>query len=121
MKNLYLFLLIAILSNACAMDIMKPQQLNISVSYMQTADAISDAKKAIQLKNNTLIGFDQRGLKVPGVKADELDKILTHCPVQRVSNMGDIVKSKEHLTQMQKVHEYSLKYNQAILAASSCQ
>ena len=117
---LTLSLLSPLLLSACVMA-MNPQKLNISVASIQTADPIKDANAALKAKNNTLIGYDQRGLKVPGVKAEDLERILQHCPVQRLGGMGDVVRSETHLKQMQTVYQYSLQYNQIILNASACE
>ncbi len=84
---------------------------------MQTADPIADAKGAIYNKNFTLIGFDQRGLIVPGLN----NHAIGTCQVKRIAGMGDVVRSAEQLTQRKRVQAYSKAYNLEILKASSCQ
>lgn len=88
---------------------------------MQSANAMSDAQIAITHNNFTLIGFNQRGLVVPGIKNDKIESVLQHCLVQRIDGMGDVVRSPEHLKQMKKVHAYSKMYNLEILKATPCQ
>lgn len=121
MKSIYTLILSSFLLNACAMNNMNPQRLDISVTSIENLDPVTEAHAALAQKNNTLIGFDQRGLKVPGVKQEDLAAIQKLCPVQRLDGMGDVVKSAKHLKQMQKVYQYSLKYNQVILNSAACE
>ncbi len=96
-------------------------QHSLTVEYIQTADAHADANAAIYKNDFTLIGFDQRGLKVPGVKHGDLNQIQKNCTILRLDDISDVVRSQEHLKQLQIVHNYSLTYNRKILSASSCQ
>lgn len=112
----------SIFLTACVADSTQSAlQPSHSVEYMLTADAKADAKKAIENANYTLLGFDQRGLTVPGVKASELKQVQTNCAIKQVGGMGDMVRSEEHLKQMKKIHAYSLQYNLTILQTTSCQ
>lgn len=88
---------------------------------MQTANAVDDANIAIRNNNFTLIGFDQRGLVVPGIKQQQIKQLKPPCSVTRIDGMGDVVRSPKHLEKMQKVRRYSTLYNQEILKTSSCQ
>ncbi len=119
MKNMLTLLTCSFILNACVMTPPFLPRETLNVSYMQTGDAIKDAQSAIANNDFTLIGFDQRGLKVPGIK--NVGSLSKNCPVLRLNGMGDVVKDKQHLQQMQSVHTYSLKYNQQILNVTTCQ
>jgi len=83
---------------------------------MQTANAISDAQVAIKHNNFTFIGYDQRGLMVPGIDI----KKIADCQIKRIDGMGDVVRSPEHLKQRQKVHQYSKAYNLEVIKSAPC-
>ena len=106
--------------NACAMNSSFTPEHSLNVEYMQSANAINDAQTAISNNNFTLIGFDQRGLVIPGVKGDQVKSVQKNCLVQGINGMGDVVKSDQHLKQMKKVSAYSKTYNLEILKATSC-
>jgi len=97
-----------------------PEQ-SLSIEYMQTANALNDAKVAISHNNFTLIGFDQRGLIIPGIKQQQIKQVQQRCKVARIDGMGDVVRSPEHLEHMKNVRRYSKTYNLEILKSSSCQ
>lgn len=121
MNNTFLLLLGVFFLNACVMNNNFTPEQSLSIEYMQTAHAISDAQTAIASKNFTLIGFDQRGLIVPGIKNAKLKSIQQHCSILSIKGMGDVVRSPAHHKQMKKVRAYSKAYNLEILNATSCQ
>lgn len=120
MKRKFLLIPLIFLANACAMNNNFSPEQSLNIDYMQTADAVFDAKQSIANNNFSLIGFDQRGLIIPGVKNTFIKSIQNNCPVIRINGIGDVVKSSEHLIQMKKVRAYSKAYNMEILNAASC-
>jgi len=112
------FILFSIFSlNACAVNQNFTPELSLTLDYIQTGQAISDAHIAINNGNFTLIGYDQRGLIVPGTQITKIGD----CKIKRIDGMGDVVRSPKHLKQRQKVHQYSKAYNLEILKSASCQ
>ena len=117
MHSKFLILFATFSINACAVNLSFTPEQSLTLDYMQTGHAVSDAHIAINNNNFTLIGYDQRGLIVPGTHITKIGD----CKIKRIDGMGDVVRSPKHLKQRQKVHQYSKAYNLEILKSASCQ
>lgn len=119
-NNTLKLLSLAFIMNACATNANFSPEHSLTLEYMQTGNAVSDAKVAIQNKDFTLIGFDQRGLVIPGVRSNQLQGVINTCNIKHFEGMGDVIRNKQHQQKMKTARQYINSYNLEILKVSPC-
>lgn len=83
--------------------------------WRHSASAEDDARAALAHGDHRLLGFARRGYNIPGIEAGEQAALIERCGIRTFANMGDVVRSAEHLQAMQKASAYARRYNAIIL------
>lgn len=100
-----------------AMPVYNPTERFAALRWVETANAVNDAKKALAAGDTGLWGYSSRiGPKLPGVEASEIEKTLKTHSMKKGQAMGDIVHGDEHLQLRLKFIEYAKQYNTIVLA-----
>ena len=85
-----------------------------ALSWVEDADPVADAKKAIARKDLKFLNTGTRGLSVPGVDEDKVKSLVDACGVVLLKGNGDVVFGDTHLEYLNKAMAYAEKYNQVI-------
>ena len=92
------------------------------LQWLNGADAARDAANEIaqakaQNRKPMVMAFVQRGLSYPGINRVQMSKIRRKVHDKIVEGSGDMIFGPSHRQMRQKLRDYAITYNQAILAA----
>lgn len=86
-----------------------------ALNWLQQADSSQDAQAAIANKDYRLLAINLRGLVLPGVAKDMLEKVKQRCHHRFLDGMGDVIRSKAHRQWWQKGRAYAQAYNEIMV------
>lgn len=116
MKLLIIFITFLGLT-ACKLN---PSQIPPNKDLIKQANPTVDARAMITQNKIFLLGFDRRGLVVPGLSQLQINSSHFKCEIKRIQNMGDTIHNQTEKTLMKAYREYSLKFNLKMIEATSC-
>lgn len=86
------------------------------LAWLEKADPVADARRAIAANNRTLLLAGSRGAAPPGIPPEQRALALRHCPARMLPGVTDTVVGPTHLRYLQKAHDYAQRYNRTMLA-----
>ena len=92
------------------------------LQWLNGANAASDAATEIaqakaQNRKPVVLAFVQRGLSYPGLNRVQMSKIRRKVNDKIVEGSGDMIFGPTHRQMRQKLRDYAIAYNRAVLAA----
>jgi len=85
------------------------------LKWVDTADPVADAKRAVAEKRPVLLILGGRGAPAPGVSPELRSSLSAKCPVQVLPGATDTVHGNTHLNYLQRARDYAEKYNRELL------
>ena len=89
--------------------------------WVEHADAVADAAKALSLGDHRLVGVYGYTLIVPGIDSAKQSSYVTRYGVRALEGTSDALESATHAALVNKAKEYALRYNSYILAHAQVQ
>jgi hypothetical protein len=89
------------------------------LKWVDTADPVADAKRAVAEKRPVLFILGGRGALAPGISPELTSTLSVKCPVQMLPGATDTVHGDTHLNYLQRARAYAEKYNRELLAFCS--
>lgn len=84
--------------------------------WIETADPVSDAKKAILVKDFRLVGLDGFTWTIPGVPGNDQFRMRDKYGLRIIEGTGDVISSDEHMRLLGRAREYARAYNEYLLS-----
>ena len=87
--------------------------------WLDTADPVADAKRAIDQGRPALLTLGGRGASLPGIAPERQSRLTLKCPLRPLRGATDTVRGDSHLRYLQRARDYAARYNRAMLAFCS--
>jgi hypothetical protein len=97
---------------------MKPAEREAvsALKWLDAADPIADARRAIAEKRPVLLTLGGRGAPTPGISADERARLETKCPTRVLPGATDVVRGDTHFDYLKRARQYAEQYNREVAA-----
>lgn len=120
MQRLMLFCFISGFISACSAGRFEVVKYQTDIHWLNQADPVADAQAAIVQNELSLLVFDQRGMKIPGISHNQYSFAKNNCKLVWLHSMGDTIKDREELNRMKQLRKYVLAYNTEIAKSTNC-
>jgi hypothetical protein len=89
------------------------------LQWLDTADPVADAKRAIAERRPVLLMLGGRGAPIPGVPPEQRARLIAKCPIDILPGATDTVHGDTHLKYLQRAQAYAEQFNRTMLAYCS--
>jgi hypothetical protein len=89
------------------------------LEWARVADAQHDAKTAIANSDYRLLILAGRGERMLGISPEESGSLKKRCGTRYLQGSTDVIRDDEHLSLLNKAHQYAEEYNKIV--ATACQ
>ena len=90
-----------------------------ALRWVLNANPVTDAKKAVERNDRTLLGVHGYTWTIPGVEESEKHEYRKKYGLKLIEGTGDVVLNREHLDLIKKATEYARRYNMYLLEHKS--
>ena len=113
------FLFVALLfSSSCSLEQSDwCQETEVKLSWLRSADPISDAKTAIENNNKKYVAVYGFSIEIPGISEEESFEAYSNNNYEAIEGTGDDLCSEEHAELTNMAREYASNYNKTLAEA----
>lgn len=86
-----------------------------SLLWLESADAIADARKSVNAGDYRVYVLAGRGNGVPGTSETDSAQVRQRCGVRILSGTTDVVINQNHLRLLQLARQYAETYNRIVI------